>query len=80
MTPDANKNHSVNTINEEFQIEHFDQSTVVPPRLGRFSLADVKLRPQQVLSWLGVPMLLMPSAAIAYEGVDPWLLGRVSPI
>ena len=58
MTSDANKNHSVNTINEEFQIEHFDQSTVVPPRLGRFSLADVKLRPQQVLSMLGLDALL----------------------
>ena len=56
MTPDANKN--LPAIKEEFQIEHFDQSMIVPPRLGRFSLADVKLRPQQVFSVLGLNALL----------------------
>ena len=55
---------------KEFTIEHYDEQPVVPPRLGRFSLADVKLLPQQALKVLGVPLalapILKPEAAFAY--------------
>ena len=73
-------NQPVEAVDKEFHIEHFEKSAVVPPRLGRCSLADVKRRPQQVLSWLGLSTLVMPSIANAYEGVDPWLMGRVGPL
>lgn len=74
-------------------IEHFDDELPLVPRLGRFSLADVKLKPDDIVKLLGLPLVLSPflipevaAAAVpimakGFENVDPWLLGvKANPI